>query len=152
MPQVGSIPPTPPPPETMKPSIAHCQRQQALAIPGMKGLLSELKQAKVNRVDAMLKTPSPYTNASPTVTRLRRSTAVSHEVVRQIEADINAKGGACLLEHEARERNLGAVLVTSLLVLWLGLLGATKQQALLLALPLVVCAPVAVVKATEQFR
>jgi len=136
----------------MKPSAACLDRQRALAIPGMKSLLAELKRAKDAHVDAMLKTPSPYTNASPTVNRLRRNTVVAREVVRQIEADINAKGGACLLEHAAKEMNLAAALVTSCFVLWLGLISVAKQPVLLLTLPLLVGGSAAVVKTTEQFR
>jgi len=128
------------------------QRQQALAIPGMKELLTELRNAKAAHADACLKVAPPGWQRSAAGRRNDRVAAIRRELVKQIEADIEQRGGGILLKHQASEMDLAAIAVTGVFVAWLALINISKQPLLLFALPVGVCGAAALVKSTERFR
>jgi|Laugresu1bdmlbdd_1035124.scaffolds.fasta_scaffold00152_3 hypothetical protein len=128
------------------------QRQQALAIPGMKELLTELRNAKGAHADACLKVAPPTWPRTPARIRNDRQAAVLKLVVNEIEADIKQRGGDILLKHHASEMNLSAILATAVFVIWLGLVNATKQPLLLFTLPVGAVAAANLVKATDRLR
>jgi hypothetical protein len=134
-------------------TTAYQQRQQALAIPGMKELLTELRNAKAAHADACLKVAPPtWDHTLPGRRRNDRTAAIRREVVKEIEADIQKRGGGILLKHQASEMNLAAILATGFFVAWLALINISKQPLLLLALPVGVCGAAALVKSTERLR
>ena len=132
-------------------TATHVQRQQALATPGMKALLSELARAKSDHAHACVKA-APPTYARTPARRCRDSQVHAlAQRVNQLEADITRSGGACLLAHDEKEKTIGAMVVTAVVFLTLVLGNATKNSAALLVLPLVGAVPIAM-KATERFR